>query len=111
MLLCCTKCRNTIVLNNLDRSGPRFNVAHVVSTLDIEVTGETPFSSPRITDDPVRNEGSGSSGAVSDDDDGVIDVGNGKIDTGRIAENSASVMPERNEELNCISNSFSINNF
>ena len=84
----------------MDRGGPRLDVAHVVSALDQKVTGETPPSTPGVTNDPVRSgwsggggggSGSGSSGAVTDDYNCVIDLGNGKVQAGWIAENPATV--------------------
>ena len=90
--------RNRILLNNLNRGGPGFNVAHVVSTLDIEVTTQTPSSTPGITDDPVISSGSsarGSSGSVSYNDDGVVNVGGIGDDASRIAVDSATLNTER----------------
>ncbi len=87
------------LLDNLDVGGPGFNVAHVLSALDQEVTTETPSGAPRVTNDPVRSSGSGGgsgSGTVTDDGDGVVDgVDVGKVSASRITVDSATIIQNK----------------
>ena len=48
-----------------------FNVAHVVTTGEQDVTALSPAGTPRVTDDPVVFSVERS---VTDDDDGVVDL-------------------------------------
>ena len=54
-----------------DGGSKGFNVAHVETTGEQDVTTLSPASTPRVTDDPV---GFSVERSVTDDDDGVVDL-------------------------------------
>ena len=54
-----------------DGGSKGFNVAHVETTGEQDVTTLSPASTPRVTDDPI---GLPVERSVTDDDDGVVDL-------------------------------------
>jgi hypothetical protein len=89
-------------LDNSDVGSPRFNVAHVDTALDHEVTRETPSGTPGVADNPVRSARNGSrgrGGTVSDDDDGVIDVIFVSNNASGIAVNSSTIKKKKRRRL------------
>ncbi len=65
------------ISENSDVGSPRLNITHVNTAFNQEVARESPSSSPGVADNPVRSSRNGSrgrSGAVTNNNNGVIDV-------------------------------------